>query len=110
MNDPTVEHVAKTAPDVVAERVERLQALLPECVAEGKVDFDRLRVAAFRGDRGGLWGCDECGGAAGEVVVTWKSAWAHMVWGLLPSLVRSPRFALDTHVKQCYAVSDLPIG
>jgi hypothetical protein len=43
MSDPTIQHVHKTTPHVVAE-----------CVAEGKVDLDRLRAAAFRGDRSGL--------------------------------------------------------
>ena len=100
MNDPNVEHVHKTTPDVVAERIGCLVALFPECVAEGKVDFDCLHAAVFRGDRGGLWGCDERGGVAGEAVVTRESAKTYMAWGLLPSLVQSPRFALDTQVKR----------
>jgi len=38
------QRVAKTSPDLVAEQVERLQAIFPETAAEGKVDWDRLRA------------------------------------------------------------------
>jgi len=45
MAQESIQHVTKTTPDVVAERVEDLVALFPECVTEGKVDFARLRAA-----------------------------------------------------------------
>ena len=38
------QHVEQTSPDLVAEQVERLKELFPECVAEGKVDFERLKA------------------------------------------------------------------
>ena len=33
-----------TTPDLAAEQVEKLKTLFPECVTEGRVDFDRLRA------------------------------------------------------------------
>jgi adenine-specific DNA-methyltransferase len=45
MSEQSVGQVPKTTPHIVTERVERLRQLFPECVAEGKVDFDRLRAA-----------------------------------------------------------------
>ena len=37
--------VATTTPDLAAERVRQLQALFPDAVTEGRVDFDKLRAA-----------------------------------------------------------------
>lgn len=37
--------VATETPDLVAERVQQLKALFPDVVAEGRVDFDKLRAA-----------------------------------------------------------------
>ena len=37
--------VAMTTPDLAAERVRQLQALFPDVVTEGRVDFDKLRAA-----------------------------------------------------------------
>ena len=37
--------VATETPDLVAERVRQLQALFPDVVTEGRVDFDKLRAA-----------------------------------------------------------------
>ena len=34
-----------TTPDLVGERVQQLQALFPDVVTEGRVDFDKLRAA-----------------------------------------------------------------
>src|SRR4051794_21973248 len=39
------EKVALVSADLGAERLARLRALFPECWAEGRVDFDRLRAA-----------------------------------------------------------------
>jgi adenine-specific DNA-methyltransferase len=39
------ESVARTSADLLAEQVERLKAVFPECVAEGKVDFEELKAA-----------------------------------------------------------------
>ncbi|MEA3310105.1 MAG: hypothetical protein U9Q70_11435 [Chloroflexota bacterium] len=36
--------ISKTTPDLAAEQVEKLKMLFPECVIEGRVDFDRLRA------------------------------------------------------------------
>ncbi|MFO8006433.1 MAG: site-specific DNA-methyltransferase [Candidatus Brocadiia bacterium] len=36
--------VARTSPDLVAEQIERLRELFPECVAEGQVDFEELKA------------------------------------------------------------------
>ena len=38
------EPISKTTPDLADEQVEKLKALFPECVTEGRVDFDRLRA------------------------------------------------------------------
>jgi hypothetical protein len=40
-----VEHVAREAGLGMSERVEFLRELFPEAVAEGKVDWDKLRTA-----------------------------------------------------------------
>ncbi|MFH0810407.1 MAG: site-specific DNA-methyltransferase [Pseudomonadota bacterium] len=45
MSEGKREKVAKTSPDIVAERIEALREMFPEAVSEGKVDFDRLRAA-----------------------------------------------------------------
>ena len=37
--------VATETPDLAAERVRQLQALFPDVVTEGGVDFDKLRSA-----------------------------------------------------------------
>ena len=34
----------KTTPDLVKEQIEKLKTLFPECVTEGRVDFERLRA------------------------------------------------------------------
>jgi adenine-specific DNA-methyltransferase len=39
-----VEYVTKTTPDVTADQVARLREIFPECVTEGRVDFERLRA------------------------------------------------------------------
>jgi len=44
MPDQTPEPLPKTTPDIVQEQIERLMRIFPECVKEGKVDFDRLRA------------------------------------------------------------------
>jgi len=49
-----VEYMTKTTPDVAADQVARLRELFPECVAEGRVDFERLR--ATLGDLNALAG------------------------------------------------------
>jgi len=36
--------VARTSPDLAMDQVDRLREILPECVTEGKVDFDKLRA------------------------------------------------------------------
>ena len=54
MTTKTVGQVAKITPDITQEQIERLKQLFPECVSEGKVDFDRLR--ATLGDAGVLAG------------------------------------------------------
>jgi len=36
--------MTKTTPDVAADQVARLREIFPECVAEGRVDFERLRA------------------------------------------------------------------
>ena len=38
------EYVTKTTPDIPSEQIEELKKLFPECVKEGKVDFDLLRA------------------------------------------------------------------
>lgn len=39
------EHVAKTSPEIVGDRLAQLRELFPEAIIEGKVDFDQLRSA-----------------------------------------------------------------
>jgi adenine-specific DNA-methyltransferase len=39
-----IERISKTTPDLASDQVERLKQLFPECVTEGRVDFDRLRA------------------------------------------------------------------
>ena len=41
---PKAPRVERSSPDLVAEQVERLKGLFPECVAEGKVDFEKLKA------------------------------------------------------------------
>jgi adenine-specific DNA-methyltransferase len=48
------ERISKTTPDLAHDQVERLKQLFPECVTEGRVDFDRLR--ATLGDLDALTG------------------------------------------------------
>ena len=56
MQNEQVQSVEKQAPDLVCDQIERLKAIFPECVLEGKVDFDRLR--ATLGDLDALAGDD----------------------------------------------------
>lgn len=42
---PKGEPVSKTAPNLFAERIEEYNQLFPEVVTEGKVDFDKMRMA-----------------------------------------------------------------
>ena len=51
-----VDYVTKTTPNITEEQVERLKAIFPECVTEGKIDFEMLR--ATLGDAGALAGQD----------------------------------------------------
>jgi len=44
MSDERIRSVAKTTPDIEQEQLERLKEIFPECVSEGKVDFERLRA------------------------------------------------------------------
>lgn len=44
MTKRVVEYVTKTTPDLTADQVARLREIFPECVAEGRVDFERLRA------------------------------------------------------------------
>ena len=46
--DPKTDGASK---DITAENIEALKRLFPECVTEGKVDFDVLRETARRRDR-----------------------------------------------------------
>ena len=41
---PKIERVARTSPDLIAEQIARLRELFPEAVAEGKVEWERLRA------------------------------------------------------------------
>lgn len=41
---PAIERVATTSDDLHAEQVEALKQLFPECVTEGRVDFEKLRA------------------------------------------------------------------
>jgi restriction endonuclease len=56
MTEKTMNHVPKTTPDVTQDQIERLRQIFPECVTEGKVDFDLLR--ATLGDADALAGDD----------------------------------------------------
>ena len=60
------EYLTKTTPHITQEQIERLKRIFPECVTEGKVDFDILR--ATLGDAETLAGDD---GAAGACGFTW---------------------------------------
>jgi adenine-specific DNA-methyltransferase len=66
MTTKTVEQVTKATPDITREQIERLKQIFPECVTEGKVDFDRLR--ATLGEADALAGDD---GAGGAYTFTW---------------------------------------
>jgi adenine-specific DNA-methyltransferase len=54
MTEEAIEYVAKTTPDLTRQQIERLEQIFPECISEGKVDFDLLR--ATLGDAGALAG------------------------------------------------------
>jgi hypothetical protein len=43
------ESVARTTADLVNDQLAKLKDVFPECVAEGRVDFDRLRAMLLRG-------------------------------------------------------------
>ena len=60
------EYLTKTLLCIIQEQIEKLKRILPECVTEGKVDFDLLR--ATLGDAEALAGED---GAAGAYTLTW---------------------------------------
>jgi adenine-specific DNA-methyltransferase len=66
MTTKTVGQVTKATPDITQEQIERLKQIFPECVTEGKVDFDRLR--ATLGEADALAGDD---GAGGAYTFTW---------------------------------------
>jgi adenine-specific DNA-methyltransferase len=42
---PKGEPISKTAPNLFAERIEEFKQLFPEVVTEGKIDFDKMRMA-----------------------------------------------------------------
>ena len=44
------EYLTKTTPHITQEQIERLKAVFPECVTEGKVDFDLLRATLGEAD------------------------------------------------------------
>jgi len=44
-----IESVEKASPDLVADRTEQLRQLFPEVFSEGRVDFDKLKVALGEG-------------------------------------------------------------
>jgi adenine-specific DNA-methyltransferase len=50
MHDKTADALPKTTPDVTEEQIERLKRIFPECVSEGKVDFDLLRATLGHAD------------------------------------------------------------
>ena len=56
MSDNQPERLPRATPDIVADQIENLKRIFPECVAEGKVDFERLR--ATLGDADALSGDD----------------------------------------------------
>jgi adenine-specific DNA-methyltransferase len=39
------EPVTRESADIVSDQIEQLKEVFPEAVAEGKVDFDKLRTA-----------------------------------------------------------------
>ena len=45
MSEKPLRFGSKTTPDLVGDRIRQLKELFPECVAEGVIDFDRLRAA-----------------------------------------------------------------
>ena len=51
-----MQKAAKTSPDLALEQIQRLKKVFPECVTEGRVNFDRLR--ATLGDLDALAGDD----------------------------------------------------
>jgi len=54
MNDPTPQTVRKQTPDLAGEQIARLRTLFPECVSEGRIDFDRLRIKCARRHLGAI--------------------------------------------------------
>jgi adenine-specific DNA-methyltransferase len=50
MTEQPTDRVPKTVPEVTQAQIERLKAIFPECVSEGKVDFARLRATLGRLD------------------------------------------------------------
>ena len=50
MSDHEQMSVSRSIPDLVSEQVAALQRLFPECVAEGRVDFERLRATLGEAD------------------------------------------------------------
>jgi len=50
--NPEIQPATKTTPDIIAEQINKLKQLFPECVAEGKIDRERL--LATLGDRDAL--------------------------------------------------------
>ena len=44
MTEKPVRYVARTTADLTQQQIDRLKQIFPECVAEGKVDFDILRA------------------------------------------------------------------
>ena len=56
MSDNQPDRLPRTTPDIVADQIANLKRIFPECVAGGKVDFERLR--ATLGDADALAGDD----------------------------------------------------
>ena len=48
-----IEGVAHTSPDLLADQAAKLRDLFPECVTEGRIDFDRLRATLGEEIEGG---------------------------------------------------------
>ena len=44
MSMQNIEKVASASGDVQRAQIDKLRDLFPECVAEGKVDFDKLKA------------------------------------------------------------------
>jgi hypothetical protein len=44
MREELTESIAKTTPNITQHKVEQLRQIFPECVSEGRVDFDSLRA------------------------------------------------------------------